>query len=155
MTIDFEDATGLCVVTNQQVSQWAHETLRAASENDASTVAIRVVDAEEGRVLNHRFRGKNTPTNVLSFPANVAIPDGSHMLGDLALCYPVIEQEAQVQGKSVEAHLAHLIVHGILHLLGRDHFSDAEAAEMEAEEIGILRELGYANPYISEDEHRT
>lgn len=155
MTTDFEDATGLCPVTDQQVSHWARATLRTAAGDANCTLAIRVVDAEEGLALNHRFRGKDRPTNVLSFPADVSIPDGPRMLGDLALCYPVIEQEAQMQEKSIEAHLAHLVVHGILHLLGRDHVSESEASNMEAEEIGILRELGYANPYMSEDEYRT
>ena len=155
MTIDFEDATGRCPVNDQQVSYWVRCTLIATLGHSECTLAIRVVDAEEGLALNHQFRGKDTPTNVLSFPADVAIPGGPQLLGDIALCYPVIEQEAHMQKKAIDAHLAHLIVHGILHLLGRDHVCEIDASNMEAEEIGILNELGYANPYLSEDEHRT
>jgi probable rRNA maturation factor len=99
--------------------------------------------------LNARFRDKDRPTNVLSFPAaESAFPH----LGDVVLGYAYCAAEAQAQGKTLSDHLSHLVVHGVLHLLGRDHEDDAEAEEMEAEEREILGELGVADPYAAEHE---
>ena len=114
-------------------------------------LAIRVVDEAEGRSLNKHYRGKDYATNVLSFPAelpeglpkNVRLP----LLGDLVLCAPVIAREAAQQGKPLNAHYAHLTVHGALHLLGWDHDNDADAAAMEQLEREILAGLGIADPY--------
>lgn len=106
----------------------------------AGNFTVRIVGAREGRALNRRFRGKDKPTNVLSF----GYGDGS---GDIVLCHPVVVREAREQGKSVAAHYAHLAVHGALHLRGYDHANPRDAARMEREEIRILRRLGYANPY--------
>jgi probable rRNA maturation factor len=109
-------------------------------------VTVRFVDEAEGRELNARYRGKDTPTNVLSFP--YAPPP--EMAGDLVVCAPVVLREAAEQGTAPEAHFAHLIVHGMLHLQGYDHESDADTASMEQKEREILAVLGYPDPYASE-----
>lgn len=115
-------------------------------EPGAAQVAICFVDEDEGRSLNAQYRHKDYPTNVLSFPYETE----PVLMGDLVLCWPVVVREAQEQGKSLEAHTAHLIVHGILHLQGWDHETDDEADEMEAEEREIMRQLGYPDPYAGE-----
>ena len=105
-------------------------------------ICIRIVDSAESQSLNKQFRGKDKPTNVLSFPF-----EEEHYLGDLALCHPVIQAEAQAQNKPIHAHYQHLLIHGVLHLLGFDHENDADAAEMEQIEIELLAALHIANPY--------
>lgn len=118
-------------------------------------MTIRYVESEESRSLNAQFRGKDRPTNVLSFPANedpgdVMVLPGSTLpyLGDLVICPEVVEREAAEQGKSHRAHHAHMVVHGILHLLGYDHLTPGEAEQMESIEIHVLASLDYPNPYI-------
>ncbi|WEN41055.1 Endoribonuclease YbeY [Thauera sp. GDN1] len=127
--------------------------VQAALQQDAE-VTVRLVGAEEGRALNRDYRGKDYATNVLTFAYDEGedlpgLPeDGAAVLsGDLVLCVPVVMREAAEQGKTPEAHFAHLVVHGMLHLQGHDHETEAEAAEMEGLETGILRGLGYADPY--------
>lgn len=117
-------------------------------------MTIRYVEAEESRSLNAQFRDKDRPTNVLSFPASenpaaLEVLPGSTQpyLGDLVICPAVVEREAAEQGKSRRAHHAHMVVHGILHLLGYDHLTPAEAEQMEAIEIRTLASLGYPDPY--------
>ena len=114
-------------------------------------LAIRLVDAKEGRALNRHYRGKDYATNVLSFPADLpeSLPEGVRLplLGDLVLCAPVVEREAREQGKPLAAHYAHLTVHGTLHLLGWDHADDVEAEAMERLEREILAGLGIDDPY--------
>ena len=112
----------------------------------ALSISIRLADDAEVHELNRQWRGKDKPTNVLSFPADETV-DGVRLIGDLALCAPVIAREAAEQGKTTLAHHAHLTVHGVLHLLGYDHEDEAGAARMEALEIRILAGLGHANPY--------
>jgi probable rRNA maturation factor len=106
-------------------------------------ITLRIVGAREGRELNRRFRKKEKATNVLSFPYG-----RGH--GDVVLCHPVIAREARAQGKSLSAHYAHLVIHGILHLRGYDHASGRQAARMERVEIRALRRLGFADPYTVE-----
>ncbi|MCR6685362.1 rRNA maturation RNase YbeY [Pseudoxanthomonas sp.] len=117
-------------------------------------LAIRIVDAKEGRALNHHYRGKDYPTNVLSFPAELpeGLPKGVKLplLGDLVICAPVVAREAKEQGKPLAAHYAHLTVHGALHLLGWDHEDDKEAEAMEQLEREILADLGLPDPYAGE-----
>ena len=103
------------------------------------SVTIRIVGAAEGRRLNRQFRTRNYATNVLSFPYDRS--------GDVVLCHPVIVREARAQGKSVQAHYAHLVVHGVLHLRGHVHSDKASAQRMEAREIRVLRRFGFADPY--------
>lgn len=115
------------------------------------SLAIRVVGAAESRRLNATWRGKDKPTNVLSFPSGAPAPgQGSKEpfpLGDLVICAPVVAREAREQGKTPQAHWAHMIVHGVLHLLGYDHEIDRDADIMEAREAKLLATLGYPNPY--------
>jgi probable rRNA maturation factor len=117
-----------------------------------SEVTIRLVDETESNELNLTYRGKDKPTNVLSFPFEAPPGIELPLLGDLIICRQVVEQEAAEQGKTVEAHWAHMVVHGTLHLLGYDHIEDEEAEEMEALETEIMLALGYPDPYISEKE---
>jgi len=120
--------------------------LRAA-EPGAARITVRIVDEDEGRELNRDYRGKDYATNVLSFPAE--LPEGVTLprLGDLVICAPVVAREAVEQGKPLNAHYAHLTVHGVLHLLGLDHEDEREAEAMEAIERAVLAELGHADPY--------
>ena len=110
-------------------------------------LAIRLVDAKEGRALNRHYRGKDYATNVLSFP--VELPEGVSLplLGDLVICAPVVAKEALEQGKPLNAHYAHLTIHGVLHLLGLDHEDEREAEAMEQIEREILAGLGLPDPY--------
>lgn len=114
-------------------------------------LAIRIVDSEEGQALNRHYRNKDYPTNVLSFPAErpPGLPKNARfpLLGDLVICAPVVAREAVEQGKPLNAHYAHLTVHGALHLLGWDHENDADAQAMEQLEREILAELGIDDPY--------
>ena len=130
-------------------SRWGLAALAAEGTRGIFQLSIRVVDVAEGLALNRDFRGKAYATNVLSVPADTVVPGGPRLLGDLALCAPVIEREAGEQGKRVSAHYAHLTVHGVLHLLGYDHEVDSAAAMMEALELKALASLGLANPYES------
>lgn len=111
-------------------------------------VTIRIVDEAESQQLNFDYREKDKPTNVLSFPFQCPPGIELPLLGDLVICAQVVAHEAQQQQKTLQAHWAHMVVHGCLHLLGFDHINDADAEEMEAEEIQILQGLGFANPYL-------
>lgn len=122
-----------------RVARW----IRHALDCDAE-ITVRIVDAEEGRALNHSYRHKDYATNVLTFD----YAQQPLVMADLVLCAPVIAQEALQQGKTLEAHYAHMVVHGVLHAQGWDHeTSEADAQAMEAQEVRILERLGYANPY--------
>jgi probable rRNA maturation factor len=127
--------------------------LRAA-EPGAARITVRLVDEAEGRELNRDYRGKDYATNVLTFAydegEDMPLPEGLPLMGDLVLCRQVVEREAAEQGKALDAHYAHLSVHGMLHLQGFDHEVDAEAEEMEAREREILATLGYPDPYAGE-----
>ena len=117
---------------------WVNATL----EGDAA-VTIRIVDEEEGRCLNRDYRGKDYPTNVLTF----VYEDTPTCIGDIVLCAPVVTREAVEQGKGTESHYAHMIIHGMLHLQGYDHEGENDALAMEAVETHILKRLGYTDPY--------
>jgi len=126
-----------------KVTRW----IRHALSNDAE-ITVRIVNAEEGQRLNKAFRKKDYPTNVLTFEYAQATEESPWVLADLVLCAPVVAQEAKAQGKTLQAHYAHLLVHGTLHAQGWDHeTSEADADEMEDYEIAILKEMGFRNPY--------
>ena len=118
-----------------------------APGHSGAGLVIRIVDDAESRALNRQFRGIDEPTNVLSFPFEAPPRVRSKHIGDLVVCAPVVEREAAEQGKPLEAHWAHMVVHGVLHLLGYDHQTDADAETMEGLEIAILGRLGFPNPY--------
>jgi len=120
--------------------------------SEPGEVTLRIVDAEEGRALNRQYRGKDYATNVLSFPVP-ELPDGTRPIrGDLVLCAPVIAREVEEQGKAPNAHWAHMVIHGCLHLCGHDHEDREEAQEMEALERRLLAGLGYPDPYLEANE---
>ena len=129
------------VPTVAQFRKWAKQALRTDAE-----IALRVVDEDEGRMLNREYRGKDYATNVLTFP----LADEPLLRGDIVLCAPVVAREAEAQQKPLLAHYAHLTVHGVLHLQGYDHETDAEAVQMENLETEIITQMGYADPYLSE-----
>ncbi len=136
-------APGHALPAKRELRAW----VRAALERDAE-VTLRIVEEAEGRRLNARFRGKDSATNVLTFTyAEEGDVQHGPLLGDIVLCAPVVEAEAAEQGKGLEAHYAHLVVHGVLHLQGYDHERDDEAARMEARETEIVTRLGYPAPY--------
>ncbi len=124
--------------TKKQFLKWAKAALRVETE-----VTIRIVDKDEGRALNLAYRGKDYATNVLTFP----LTEAPHLMGDIIICAPVVVEEAQAQQKPIEAHFAHLTVHGILHLHGYDHEAEKQAELMESIEIETLKKLGFPNPY--------
>jgi probable rRNA maturation factor len=127
--------------------RWVDAALAGARRRKPAELAIRIVGTREGRTLNRDYRGKDYATNVLSFP--VELPPGVSLplLGDIAICAPVVAREAAEQGKPAAHHWAHLTVHGVLHLIGYDHIAEADAVRMEALETRILAGLGIADPY--------
>ena len=130
-----------------QFRQWLQLALQGRAEH--AELSVRVVDEAEITALNHRYRGKDYPTNVLSFPYEPMPGVDSALLGDIVICAPVVAREAVEQGKPVESHWAHMVLHGALHLLGFDHHDSAEAQRMEALEAELLAQLGYPDPYRS------
>jgi probable rRNA maturation factor len=149
---DFDvDIQHACTVADlpddSSLRRWA---VSAWLQDYESEVTLRLVDARESAELNDQFRQKAYPTNVLSFlfeqPIGVTVP----LAGDLVICAGVVAKEALEQHKSRDAHWAHMVIHGMLHLQGYDHMTEGEASEMEAIEIRLLRQLGYSNPYITQ-----
>lgn len=160
LQLDFQIATALeaslkkfAVPSHAQLERWVKSALIETSDdtNITTELTIRIVDNDESQQLNHTYRQKNKPTNVLSFPFEA--PDGIELplLGDIVICAPLMMTEARTQNKTPDAHWAHLVVHGTLHLLGYDHQNDDDALEMESLETKILTQLGYADPYC--DDH--
>ena len=146
LQIACEQETGL--PTAEQIEQWA--TAAVQPQSDEVEMTVRIVDEAESHELNLNYRGKDRPTNVLSFPFECPDEVELPLLGDLVICRQVVESEAQEQDKPLMAHWAHMVVHGSLHLLGYDHIEDDEAEEMESLETQIMTELGFADPYLSE-----
>ena len=132
-----------------QFEYWALAGLAARPRDSmrGDVLSIRVVGTARSRSLNAQYRNKDKPTNVLSFGGAGVTPDGLRHLGELVICAPLVAREATSQIRSLDAHWAHLTVHGVLHLLGFDHEHDGEARIMAAEEIQILDRLGFSNPY--------
>ena len=139
LSLQFADASHRAELPRHKVLRWVRAALDAPGE-----ITVRIVGAEEGQALNRDYRGKDHATNVLTF-------DYAHepvVSADLILCAPVVAKEAAEQGISLQAHYAHLLVHGTLHAQGHDHEADDEAAVMEARETEIVTALGYADPYM-------
>ncbi len=126
--------------------------VRAALGERPAALTLRLAQAPEMTELNQTYRGKDYPTNVLSFPLEFPQESGIPYIGDIAICPEVVAREAAAQGKPLDAHYAHLTVHGVLHLLGYDHETEDEALEMERLETSILAKLGYPDPYLPIDE---
>ncbi len=154
--VDRQRATSRRCPSRASLADWIEACLGGAGVGaaDGVEVTVRYVEPEESRDLNAQFRGKDRPTNVLSFPASVepglpqpVEPGLPAYLGDLVICPAVVEAEAAEQDKSRRAHHAHMVVHGILHLLGYDHLTDEEADRMESIEIRALASLGHPDPY--------
>jgi probable rRNA maturation factor len=138
LSLQFADKRHKDTLPRHKVARW----IKAALDTDAE-IAVRLVDAEEGQALNRDFRKKDYATNVLTFD----YAQEPVVMADLIVCAPVIEQEAAEQGKSLEAHYAHMLVHGTLHAQGWDHMKKKEAEAMEAREREILATLGFDDPY--------
>lgn len=170
MPVDVQTATDGPIPDPERIEQWAEATLAevallweqpSAAVGAGATavpaalprgrlasgeICVRVVDEDESRRLNRDFRHKDAPTNVLSFPAGIDLPDAL-ILGDVVVCAPVVQREAEQQHKPYEHHFAHMVVHGVLHLLGYDHQADAEAAAMEKIETRVLDRFQVSDPY--------
>lgn len=149
LTLDLQTATDdPDCPAEADFQRWAETGWQGDSDTE---VTIRLVTPEESTKLNHTYRGRERPTNVLSFPFEV--PEGLDipLLGDLVICADVVAREARDQSKSLSAHWAHMVIHGMLHLQGYDHLNDADADVMEALEIRLLAGLGIANPYVTEE----
>ncbi|GHG73362.1 endoribonuclease YbeY [Alishewanella longhuensis] len=151
ITLDLQLASDAAALPSAaQFQQWLDAAVLPFQAE--AEVTIRIVDSAESQQLNSQYRAKDKPTNVLSFPFQCPPGIELPLLGDLVICAAVVAEEASEQGKAPEAHWAHMVIHGCLHLLGFDHINDDDAAEMEAEEIQILQQLGIANPYLLDDE---
>ncbi len=153
MTLDLELQTVTAVAEvppEDSFAQWVRAALRR--EQERTELVIRLVDEAESQNLNREYRGKDRPTNVLSFPSDLPAIVGSSLLGDLVICVPVVLREAAEQGKPAQAHWAHMVVHGVLHLLGYDHQKEIDADVMERLEREILATLNIQDPY-KEDMH--
>lgn len=143
--INFDNASKLSVPSLEKFQRWCELVLTA--NHPLASLDIKIVEPEEMQALNFYYRKKQKPTNVLSFVCDLPSELKGEHLGDLAFCAEIIEKEAQEQHKSLEAHWAHLVIHGILHLLGYDHQTDEQAHRMESYEIKLLNQLGFDNPY--------
>ncbi|MCS5588304.1 MAG: rRNA maturation RNase YbeY [Porticoccaceae bacterium] len=130
------------------IQRWVNAAIR--DERETTELSVRIVDTQESRDLNEKYRGASGPTNVLSFPFEAPVPELLPLIGDLVICAPVVALEAQQQQKAIEAHWAHMTIHGVLHLLGYDHQNEHDAEIMESLETDILQGLGFPPPYISE-----
>lgn len=146
--IDIEiNSTSTKIPSVENIEHWISIALQSDELNQAE-VSVYIVDEAESQDLNFQYRGKDKPTNILSFPADIPEEVGVPLLGDLVICAPIVEREAQEQGKSLHAHWAHILIHGSLHLLGYDHIEDDEAEVMEALETRLVTQLNFPAPYI-------
>jgi probable rRNA maturation factor len=144
--LDIQNASEFEPIPRQeQFALWVEAALQG---KDDTELTLRLVDRSESRELNARFRGKDQPTNVLSFPADLPPGIDIPLLGDIVICAPLVEEEARTQDKPLQEHWAHLVIHGILHLLGYDHQVEQDAIEMERIEVELLASLGIGNPYV-------
>lgn len=145
-TIDVDNASGEEAPEPPSIRHWICAVL--VDLKPEAEISVRIVSAAESAELNLHYRGKEGPTNVLSFPADIPDFVESPLLGDIVICAPIVRKEAKEQRKTLEAHWAHMLVHGTLHLLGYDHIEDHEAEAMEALETTILGKLNFPPPYL-------
>ena len=144
--IEIENVSAIDSVPSEElIIKWAN--LALDNKHKDAEICLRIVDLDEGQYLNKEWRNKESATNVLSFPVGETIEHAPNLLGDIVICAPIVEEEAHQQNKETDAHWAHLVIHGILHLQGYDHVAEKDAAKMEKKEIQILQEIGYSNPY--------
>lgn len=138
-------------LSDELIKHWAErayfEALAQRKLPLSNELSIRIADKSEMQALNNNYRNKDKPTNVLSFPADIPEEVDLNLLGDIVICLDVVLEEARESNKSALEHFAHMVVHGVLHLCGYDHIHDAEAKEMEALEVDILKDLQIASPY--------
>ncbi len=155
--VDIQTACSEPVPEEDDLRRWISAALAGRMPGDTAELCLRLVDEREMAALNRDYRGKDCPTNVLSFPADLPPELQLPLLGDIVICAPVIAREAAEQGKSPTAHWAHMAVHGCLHLLGHDHIDEADAVAMETLETTILAQLGFPCPYPdhAHEEHVT
>lgn len=146
ITVQFISAEP-AIPTENELLHWAGSVLGRSA---AGEITIRITDEDESRALNSKWRNIDKPTNVLSFPLDDTGNSSPGLIGDIVICAPVIRQEAVAQDKSLAAHWAHIIIHGILHLMGYDHVDEKDAEIMEAKETAILKDLGFPDPYSPE-----
>ena len=140
LSLQFADKSDRATLPRHKVARWIRAALEAPAE-----ITVRIVGAEEAQALNRDYRQRDYATNVLTF-------DYSHapvVVADLVLCAPVVQREAKEQRRALEAHYAHLLLHGTLHAQGHDHENEAEARVMEARESELMRSLGFADPYAT------
>lgn len=143
--IDVQVVTKESCPAKNEIKSWAKATLN--QQNTSGSLVVRIVDEAEMVSLNHHYRKKEKPTNVLSFRCDLPSNIRGDILGDIVICASVVANEALAQDKTPQEHWAHMVVHGVLHLLGFDHENEQDATKMENHEITILSELGFANPY--------
>jgi probable rRNA maturation factor len=143
--VDIQTACPEPVPEEEDIRSWIAAALQ--NQRDEAEVSIRLVGEAEMTALNQNYRGKESSTNVLSFPSDLPADVDSSLLGDIVVCAAVVEREAQEQNKSLQAHWSHMLVHGSLHLLGYDHIEDKQAEQMETMETTIMKSLGYPCPY--------
>ncbi|AQA17880.1 rRNA maturation RNase YbeY [Halioglobus japonicus] len=156
LEIDIQRETSDPAPDEDDIRRWIQAALATQRKTDTE-VSVRLVDEDEMAELNHTWRGKSGPTNVLSFPSDLPPELELPLLGDIVVCTQVVIREASEQHKTLEAHWAHMLVHGTLHLLGYDHIEDEEAQAMEVLETRILTELNYPCPYRGDqlEEHQS
>lgn len=149
LTLHIQIATTAHDIPNKSLlRRWVKAALR--EKKPIAALTIRLVDEAESASLNEQFRHKSGPTNVLSFPFESVGTLAANYLGDIVLCVPLVAKEAAAEQRTYEAHFAHLVVHGTLHLLGYDHVKEEQAVAMESQEKKILLSLGYSDPYEAE-----
>lgn len=150
MTVDIDRWARAVLASLQTVWQRPRPWLAPVSFHQAAQLTVRIVGVVEATALNQDYRQSQGPTNVLSFPFDEPFQCQPPLLGDIVICAPRVADEARQQGKSELAHWAHLVVHGVLHLLGYDHLDDEQAEVMEGLEVVVLAQLGYPDPYIEQ-----
>tara|TARA_R110002110_G_scaffold415765_3_gene655305 strand:+ start:74151 stop:74633 length:483 start_codon:yes stop_codon:yes gene_type:complete len=147
LQVDIQSASSEPAPDEEDIRRWIRAALESQTEREAAEISVRLVDIPEMSALNAQYRSRTGPTNVLSFPCELPPELKLPLLGDIVVCVPVVRREAVEQNKSEEAHWAHMMLHGTLHLLGFDHIEEQEAQAMEALESAIMHSIGYPCPY--------